>query len=694
MHSLFQLINSLKSVPEPKDINSLRGQILDRLLRILVLFCSVVLVISLISTLQKGLWLPALIFFLMYVWLVTIAFISRIPFWLRAGSLLVIELTCGVVGLISSGLSGDGRNFLFAFLVTTVILMGTRFGITALVLSMIIFLVTGLGMSSGWIPLPPEAVLLNSGNRVDWITGTLTFFLLGFACISMISFILNGLAKNIERQKLLTLQLKQEQQTLEERVHQRTQELEQEIIERKAAEENLSEARSLLETSFEQSPAGVMIADAPNITLRYHNAAATEILGIDPKEDVINLPLTRITTSWKMFNEAGKEYSLEQRPIFRTVIKGEVIHNERERVIRADGSQRWILLNGSPLRNEYGEVIAGVVIFTDITLAHEAGQALEQSEERYRRLVELSPDAIAIHQNGRLEFVNPAAIRLMGAQTEAELIGRPIQMVVAQEYQKIVADRVREAMATGQPLPLMEEKFVRMDGSLVPVEVASSPCVLNGELAMQVFVRDISNRKETESQLRQSRQELSDAYDATLFGWARALELRERQTAVHSQRVVEMTVRLARRMGVDEEEIFHVRRGALLHDIGKMGIPDHILLKPAPLSDDEWTIMRQHPTIAEELLSPIPYLAPSLDIPRAHHEKWDGSGYPHALKGEEIPLAARIFAVVDVWDALITDRPYRPAWPEREALEYIRRQSGSHFDPAVTEVFLQEIAKG
>jgi response regulator RpfG family c-di-GMP phosphodiesterase len=189
--------------------------------------------------------------------------------------------------------------------------------------------------------------------------------------------------------------------------------------------------------------------------------------------------------------------------------------------------------------------------------------------------------------------------------------------------------------------------------------------------------------------LQRSNAELSLAYDTTLEGWAKALELHDAETEGHSRSVTEMTVRMAQAAGMSDAELVHVRRGALLHDIGKMGIPDSILQKPGPLTDEEWEIVHQHPVYAYELLSPIVHLRPALDIPYCHHEKWDGSGYPRGIAGEEIPLAARIFAVVDVWDALTSERPYRPAWTEEKAVEYIRDQAGKHFDPKVVEMFLK-----
>jgi len=188
--------------------------------------------------------------------------------------------------------------------------------------------------------------------------------------------------------------------------------------------------------------------------------------------------------------------------------------------------------------------------------------------------------------------------------------------------------------------------------------------------------------------LQRSNVELALAYDATIEGWSRALDLRDKETEGHTQRVTELTLRLAREMGIDDAELVHIRRGALLHDIGKMGIPDSILLKPGPLSDEEWAIMKKHPAFAFDMLSPIVYLQRALDIPYYHHEKWDGTGYPRGLKGERIPLAARIFAVVDVYDALRSDRPYRPGWSEQKVREYIREQAGQHFDPQVIELFL------
>lgn len=190
-------------------------------------------------------------------------------------------------------------------------------------------------------------------------------------------------------------------------------------------------------------------------------------------------------------------------------------------------------------------------------------------------------------------------------------------------------------------------------------------------------------------ELQRSNIELSLAYDTTLEGWTHALDLRDQETEGHTQRVTEWTLRLARLMGLGQGDLVHLRRGALLHDIGKMGIPDRILLKPGPLTEEEWAIMRRHPVYAYEMLSPIAFLRPALDVPYCHHERWDGTGYPRGLKGEQIPFMARIFSTVDVWDALRSNRPYRAAWPIEQVRAYIRSLAGIHFDPQVVQAFLE-----
>jgi putative two-component system response regulator len=208
--------------------------------------------------------------------------------------------------------------------------------------------------------------------------------------------------------------------------------------------------------------------------------------------------------------------------------------------------------------------------------------------------------------------------------------------------------------------------------------------LLTNKLSQQVMELEIAKKR-----LEATLAELAQTYDATLEGWVRALDMRDHETEGHTQRVTDLTVHLAETMGITGDELVSIRRGALLHDIGKIGIPDSILLKPGRLDEEEWKQMRLHPVHALEMLEPIPFLRTALDIPFCHHEKWDGTGYPRGLKGEHIPIAARIFAVVDVWDALCSSRPYKEAWPERRALDHLREQSGKHFDPQALNSFLR-----
>jgi PAS domain S-box-containing protein len=319
---------------------------------------------------------------------------------------------------------------------------------------------------------------------------------------------------------------------------------------------------------------------------------------------------------------------------------------------------------------------------------------LMEERARFERVIELSPDGLMIvADTGTILQANPTMLDLLGCPRELsdQVVGQSTALFMARDEGRssnsslqgiqTILDKTAGVLRT-------ETTMTRLDGTAFPVEITSGFITWNSSGAVQINVRDITERKQAQEEIERSRNELAMAYDATLVGWVKALDLRDNETEGHSQRVTEMTVRLARALGVCGEALEHLRRGALLHDIGKMGIPDSILLKPGPLTEGEWAIMKKHPVYAYEWLAPISYLRPALDIPYCHHEKWDGTGYPRGLKGEEIPLAARIFCVVDVWDALRSDRPYRSAWPEDKVRAHMRELSGSHFEPLVVETFL------
>jgi PAS domain S-box-containing protein len=323
---------------------------------------------------------------------------------------------------------------------------------------------------------------------------------------------------------------------------------------------------------------------------------------------------------------------------------------------------------------------------------------LDQSERRLRLLAEHVPDMIyrlRLYPDCAFEFVSPAATSLAG-YTPAEFYADPdlaYKLVHPDDRDHLVA-LGRGRILDGLPLEL---RWVRKDGTVIWTEQRNVP-VFDGQgrlVAIEGVVRDIDQRKGAEEQIIWQRRALERAhvalvnsYDVTLSGWSHALDLRDHETEGHSSRVTMMSVHLAQRMGLCGDALEHFRRGALLHDIGKIGIPDAILHKPGPLSEPEWDVMRRHPEHARALLEPIEFLRPALDIPYCHHERWDGTGYPRGLRGETIPLAARIFAVVDVWDALTSDRPYRSAWSNDQVRSYLAASAGHLFDPTVVSTFL------
>jgi PAS domain S-box-containing protein/putative nucleotidyltransferase with HDIG domain len=262
----------------------------------------------------------------------------------------------------------------------------------------------------------------------------------------------------------------------------------------------------------------------------------------------------------------------------------------------------------------------------------------------------------------------------------AELVGKLIEQLVPLNLRGIhtkyrenfINNPKRRPMGT-----ILSLEAVDKYQKLIPVDISLNPLIHDGQIYIMLFIRDMSL--------------IVNAYEETLVGWSRAMDFRDKETENHTQRVTLLTLKMCRALNLTQTQITHARRGALLHDIGKMAVPDEILRKPGKLTDEEWVIMKKHPEYAYEMLYPIEFLRPALDIPYCHHEKWDGTGYPRRLKGEVIPIAARIFAVVDVWDALCSDRPYRKAMSTDQVCAYIRSESGTHFDPKVVDVFLDMI---
>lgn len=335
-------------------------------------------------------------------------------------------------------------------------------------------------------------------------------------------------------------------------------------------------------------------------------------------------------------------------------------------------------------------LLSSLIIFSllrrELKLRTISEEKVLESEERHRQLFENSLDAILLTApDGRIHSANLAACQMFG-KTEAQIqqTGRDGLVDVSDPRLKsALEERTRTGKFHGE-LTFIREDVLKFEGELSTTLFKNS----KGVDLTSMIIRDVSERKRAEEELRGKNHELTQAYDAVIEGWSRAMDLRDKETENHTLRVTKLTLNLARLLRLPEGDLIHIKRGALLHDIGKLGIPDNILLKPEKLTDEETQIIRRHPVLAYEMLVSLEFLKPALDIPYCHHEKWDGTGYPRQLRGEEIPFAARIFAIADVWDALTSDRAYRAAWTKNQTLEFIRQESGKHFDPEIARVFL------
>ncbi|HAD06831.1 MAG TPA: hypothetical protein DCE76_06695 [Anaerolineaceae bacterium] len=305
-------------------------------------------------------------------------------------------------------------------------------------------------------------------------------------------------------------------------------------------------------------------------------------------------------------------------------------------------------------------------------------------------LLEILLDGYCVlDEQGRIQHTNPALENLLGCPA-SQLSGRLLMDFIELNCQTDYLSLLELMKYSHSRVGPLEIEMKSAAGEPLAVFLTLAPYSNGSPNNAQVLLRDVSQWRQVQNELVAVNLMLEQSFTDTLEGWARALELRDYETHGHTQRVAEATVQLALEVGYRVEEVLNLRHGALLHDIGKMAISDTILLKPGPLNEAEWEIMRRHPVYAEQLLRQIDYLRPAIPIPYCHHEKWDGSGYPRGLKGEQIPLEARLFAVIDVYDALRSSRPYRSEpWSEERTLEHIRHGAGTHFDPEVVKVFLR-----
>jgi PAS domain S-box-containing protein/putative nucleotidyltransferase with HDIG domain len=504
------------------------------------------------------------------------------------------------------------------------------------------------------------------------------------------------------------------------------------ITERKRAEKALRESEKKFKTLFEIAPVGISVLDREH-NIVDTNYALQRITGLR-KNEMVNGAHRRRT----YLRPDGSLMPLDEFASTRAFKENMPIFDVETGIVTKDRGVVWTQVSAAPLDIPEASL---VVITQDISERKLSEQTLRQRLAELETLYEsglslsqlLEPKEIGqkiidvlaekldwYHTTIRLyhpqdDVLELLAYNIAGETNEHEwqAIGERFRALIARPGDGLSGWALQHAETVRCGDVLQDQRYVETvpgvrSGLYVPIKTgeraigvisveSEKPDYFTAEdehlavtLAAQaaVALENIRLFKD----LQKSNEDLFHAYDKTIEGWSYALDLRDKETEGHTQRVTALTEELARAMGVQGADIVHLRRGALLHDIGKMSVPDRILLKPDKLTDDEWVIMRQHPVHAYNLLSRIEFLRPALNIPHYHHERWDGSGYPQGLRDEQIPLEARIFAVIDVYDALTSDRPYRPAWLRDKAIRYIQAQSGTHFDPQVVEAFLKLVS--
>ncbi|MBL8079275.1 MAG: transporter substrate-binding domain-containing protein [Anaerolineales bacterium] len=494
--------------------------------------------------------------------------------------------------------------------------------------------------------------------------------------------------------------------SLRARVHERTRELEEALS-------NLKKSEAQFRDSIEFLPIPISIADAHDRVLIV-NKNFTENYGYELKD----MPLVSKWMTLAYPDPAYREKVLQQwaNDVLHATESNTATPLREYEVVDKNGRKHITEIMMRPVRDLW------ISSFVDITGHKKTEEMLQESEIRYRVLFENSPiplleedfSALKVHldqlkENGVEDFedyfnkhpnevstyadliqivdVNQAAVAWYGYENKkylqvklGQLLNSDEQRTFINELRPLISGGNRYKVAISRLAQDNKPLHLIINGTIAPGHEKNWGRVL-------VSIQDIS-------ELKQAEQDLVIAYDTTIEGWAKALELKDKETEGHSRRVTKLTLQVAQAMGIKEKQLVDIRRGTILHDIGKMSIPDEILRKNGSLTAEERKIVEKHPQIAYELLKDIPHLKNAIEIPYSHHEKWDGSGYPQGLKGEEIPLTARIFAIVDVWDALSSDRPYREAWDRERVIEYLRNESGKHFDPNIVDKFIELISKG
>jgi PAS domain S-box-containing protein len=488
------------------------------------------------------------------------------------------------------------------------------------------------------------------------------------------------------------------------------------ITERKKAEERVEQSEKKYRELFKGNKDGILIYTQPVDGLysafREVNDAAPAMLGYTPGELLTLTPLDlEPVVSDEQLTARIEELENREKTDYQTVFRC-----KSGQYIDVEVSSQKIVYDGKPAtmniihditdrRQREHELQAIAALSSALRTAPGLKEMLPVIVNEIANLVNCDCETIEIIEAGTGDAVVEAAYgmwdKLIGQRQKN---GTGMNAVISATRQPFLTTNLendsrafyhqwaRYGIVGCVGLPMIaQEKLIGF------IWIGRKSEISKNEVRLVSAVTDIAAnaiyRSALHEQTQKNASELAEAYETTLEGWAQALELREHETAGHSKRVIKYTLALAQHFGFTGNDLINIRRGASLHDIGKMGIPDSILLKKGPLTPQEWVVMRKHPVYALKLLSRIPYLTPALDIPYFHHEKWDGTGYPNGLSGTEIPLPARIFSVIDVWDALSSNRPYRKAWPRDQVINYLKEQSGKQFDPEVISAFIEIILK-
>lgn len=491
-------------------------------------------------------------------------------------------------------------------------------------------------------------------------------------------------------------------------------------------------SRQTLSHFIHTLPVPICILDRLTGIYLESNQAYADLLGLK-REAILGQPDSILPANLgtnnlqKILDRLEVEFAVKSQEIFTYDLKGKLVKSKvRAEMVDFDGREAvWISFDtirasepASALTAPENRLLAVNEISRELAASCGTDDIVERLAES---TLQLLPDTCTLlislvdsnshqttlvyarHAGEKLDAMHLTDLRL-------SLAGNGMQSQAIRTRQPVIADALEDRLReTALRLNLLTPGKIIQSGICVPMLAG---CEVVGTLQMHSFKAGRFHENETAllslianaaagaiqttllaRSLERTSQDLSQTYDASIDGWSRALELRDFSTERHTQRVVSMTMELGKRIGLDDADLLRMKHGAQLHDIGKMGIPDTILLKPGPLDEAEWHLMRKHPIYAYELLRPIPKFNEIVDIPYCHHEKWDGTGYPRRLRGNEIPLTARLFSIVDVWDALSSNRPYRPAWPQHQVLDYIHYQSNKHFEPELTRAFL-DIVRG